>query len=116
MSRPRSAALPAADGRIIEADFQLSGGASALFDAVFVSLSEDGAKLLSTEAEAVAWVHDAFQHLKVIGSSMAGKALLDQAGVVPDAGVFVHQDDADYLTAVANGKIYDREPTLKTTF
>ena len=113
---PKVGGATASDGRILEADYNLSGGASALFDAVFVSLSEDGAKLLSAEAEAVAWVHDAYQHLKVIGSSMAGQALLDQAGVVADAGVFVHKDDADYLTAVAHGKIYDREPTLKTTY
>ena len=113
---PKIGGAVSADGRILEADFQLAGGPSILFDAVFVSLSEEGAKTMSNEAAAVAWVHDAFQHLKVIGSSMAGKALLDQAGVVEDAGVYIHKDDADYLTAVANGRIYDREPTLKTTF
>ncbi len=113
---PKIGGAISADGRILEADFQLAGGPSVLFDAVFVSLSEDGAKMLSAEAAAVAWVHDAFQHLKVVGSSMAGKTLLDQAGVVEDAGVFIHKDDSDYLTAVANGRIYDREPTLKTTF
>ncbi len=113
---PKIGGAVSADGRILEADFQLAGGPSVLFDAVFVSLSEEGAKTLSTEAAAVAWVHSAFQHLKVVGSSMAGKALLDQAGVVEDAGVFIHKDDADYLNAVANGRIYDREPTLKTTY
>jgi catalase len=51
---PKIAGATAADGKVIEADFQLAGGPSVLFDTVYVALSEAGAELLSTEAAAVA--------------------------------------------------------------
>ncbi len=113
---PKIGGAVAADGKTIEADFQLGGGPSVLFDAVYIALSNAGAKLLSTEAAAVGWTHDAFAHLKVIGASSAAQPLLDAAGVVPDAGVFLDGDIAGYLSTAANGRIYDREPSVRTTY
>ena len=113
---PKIGGATAADGTEIEADFQLAGGASVLFDAVYVSLSDAGAKLLSTEAAAVGWVHDAFAHLKVIGASAASQPLLNAAGVVADKGVFSAPKPSAYLTAVAAGRIYEREPNVRTIY
>ena len=113
---PKVGGAVAADGKTIEADFQLAGGPSVLFDAVYVALSEAGAKLLSTEAGAVSWVHDAFAHLKVIGASAASQPLLKAAGVVVDAGVLTGGAPDAYLAAAANGRIYDREPSVRTTY
>ena len=113
---PKVGGAKAADGRLLEADFQLAGGSSVLFDAVYVALSEEGGKLLSTEAAAVAWVHDAFQHLKVIGATPGAQALLDAAGVVADAGVLVDSDAPAFITKAAGGRIFDREPTVRTVF
>ena len=105
-----------ADGALIRADFQLAGGSSVLFDAVFVALSENGAALLSTEAGAVAWVHDAFAHLKVIGSTAEAQPLLTAAGVETDAGVLEEPTPKAYLEKVAFGRIYEREPSVRTQF
>ena len=113
---PKIGGAIGAEGQTLEADFQLAGGPSVLFDAVFVALSAEGASLLSTEGAAVAWVHDAFQHLKVIGATGEAKALLDAAGVVPDAGVLVGGDAETFLTAAAAGRIWDREPNVRTVF
>ena len=113
---PKIGGALAADGKILEADFQLAGGPSVLFDAVYVALSAEGAALLSKEATAVAWVHDAFAHLKVIGASTASQPLLTAAGVVPDAGVLIGGNQATYLTTAANGRIYEREPSVQTTY
>ncbi|MGI4827123.1 MAG: catalase [Janthinobacterium lividum] len=113
---PKVGGAVAADGRTIEADFQLAGGPSVLFDAVYVSVSAASATLLSTEAAAVAWVHDAFAHLKVIGSSAASQPLLKAAGVVVDAGVLTGGTPEAYLAAAANGRIYDREPSVRTIY
>ena len=113
---PKIGGAKAADGRLLEADFQLAGGSSVLFDAVFVALSEDGGKLLSTEAAAVAWVHDAFAHLKVIGATPGAQALLNAAGVVPDAGIVMGTDAATFLDKAAAGRIFDREPGVRTVF
>lgn len=113
---PKIGGATAADGTTIEADFQLAGGPSVLFDAVYVSLSDAGAKMLSTEAAAVAWVHDAFAHLKVIGAFTQSQSLLDAAGVIADRGVLPGKDVAAYLTAAANGWIYDTEPNVRTIY
>jgi catalase len=113
---PKVGGATAADGRVLEVDFQLAGGSSVLFDHVFVVLSEGAAKLLSTEAAAVAWVHDAFQHLKVLGATDGAKALLDKAGVVSDEGVLIGSDLETYLGTAARGKVFAREPNVRTVF
>ena len=113
---PKVGGATAADGKVLEADFQLAGGPSVLFDAVYVALSAEGATMLSTEAAAVGWVHDAFAHLKVIGASAGSQALLDAAGVVPDKGVIAGGEASTYLGAVANGRIWEREPSVRTVY
>ena len=64
----------------------------------------------------MAWVHDAFQHLKVIGATAAAQPLLDAAGVAPDTGILTDPAPAAYIETVANGRIYAREPSVKTIF
>ena len=113
---PKIGGATTADGSVLEADFQLAGGPSVLFDAVYVALSAESASLLSKESAAVAWVHDAFSHLKVIGASAGSQALLDAAGVVPDTGVLVSGEAKAFLEAAAKGRIYDREPNVRTIF
>ncbi len=113
---PKVGGAVAADGKLIEADFQLAGGSSILFDTVFVALSEDGAKLLSTEAAAVAWVHDAYAHLKVIGATAESKPLMKAAGVVSDEGVVSGGDADAYLTRAAKGRVWKREPKVRTIY
>ena len=105
-----------ADGKVLKVDFQLAGGPLVLFDTVYVLVSEKGAKMLSTEAAAVSWVHNAFAHLKVIGASASAQALLYAAEVVPDAGVVIGGDSDSYLEAAAQGRLFDREPSVRTVF
>ena len=71
------------DGTRLKADHQLGGGPSVLFDAVAIIASEAGTAALLGDAAAVAWVHDAFAHLKVIGVTQAAMPLLDHRR--PDA-------------------------------
>ena len=113
---PKVGGAISADGSLLEADFQLAGGSSVLFDAVFVLLSEKGTSMLAREASAVAWVHDAFAHLKVIGASAAAQPLLDAAGVMPDAGVLVGSDSSAFLNQAAQGRIWNREPAVRAVF
>jgi catalase len=115
---PKVGGAKLANGKMLAADFQLAGGPSILFDAVFVAVSADGAAQLAEEAAAVAWVHDAFQHCKVIGYSNDAQPLLDKAGVVSDAGVIGigKKAAADFLKGVGAGRIWDREPKVRTVF
>jgi catalase len=117
---PKIGGVVGADGKVLEADFQLAGGPSVLFDAVYVALSAEGAKMLSTEAAAVGWVHNAFAHLKVIGATTEAKTLLDAAGVVPDSGVLTAgtgESNLDaYVAAAGAGRVYAREASVRTIF
>ena len=113
---PKVGGAVAADGQMLPADFQLAGGSSVLFDAVFVALSAEGTEQLSTEAAAVAWVHDAFAHCKVIGATNEAKPLLDAAGVVLDEGLIVGSNANVFLMAAAKGRTWDREPKVRTIY
>ena len=113
---PKVGGASGSDGKIIAADHQLAGGPSVLFDAVFVAVSADGAALLKKEAAAVAWVHDAFAHCKVIGATEGAKALLDAAGVMKDEGVVAGGNVDAFVTAAGNGRVWTREPKVRTVY
>jgi catalase len=97
------------NGGEVKADGQLAGSPSVLFDAVALVLNEDGAKKLAKEGAAVAFVMDAFGHLKAIGHSAGAKPLLDRAGVEPDEGVV----DLKSLPKAAALRYWAREPNLR---
>jgi len=113
---PRVGGVSGANGAAIEADFQLAGGSSVLFDAVALVVSAQGARQLADEAAAVAFVHDAFAHLKVIGHTPDAAVLLDKAGVVSDAGVISLGPAAPFVTAASTGRIWPREPKVRKTY
>lgn len=116
---PKVGGAKASDGSMLEADFQLAGGPSVLFDAVVVAVSEEGAAMLAKEAAAVAFVHDAFAHLKVIGATAGAKMLLEKAGVVEDKGVVAMADEKTsktFLETAAEGRIWSREPSVRTVY
>ena len=113
---PKVGGAKGSDGGKIRADFQLAGGPSVLFDTIVLALSAEGAAMLTREAAAVGFVHDAFAHLKVIGHTPGAKALMDKAGVVADAGVVGLDKPQAYLAAAAKGRIWAREPSVRTVF
>eukprot|EP00301_Raphidiophrys_heterophryoidea_P011804 c18013_g1_i1.p1 GENE.c18013_g1_i1~~c18013_g1_i1.p1 ORF type:complete len:708 (+),score=171.49 c18013_g1_i1:137-2260(+) len=76
--------IVASDNSVVEGDERIDGGSSVLFDAVMVLLSEEGAKLLSTESIARMFVTDAFAHLKFIGFNSASLPFLQKAGIAEE--------------------------------
>ena len=113
---PKVGGATAADGSLILGDFQLAGGSSVLFDAVYVAVSKDGAAMLAKESAAVAWVSDAFAHLKVMGATADAEKLLMKAGVEPDAGVLMGGGAEAFLTKAAEGRVWAREPEVRTIY
>ena len=104
-------------GALVEADGALSASASVFYDAVVILASEAGAEKLAKEAGAVDWTANAFAHLKVIGHTPNAQPLLDRAGVKPDAGVIPVPNGkgiAAFIKAAKAGRIWDREPTLRS--
>jgi catalase len=74
---------------------------------------------LAEEAAAVAFVHDAFAHLKVIGATRETRPLLDKAGVVADEGIVTLKrggSATEFLEQAALGRIWNREPLLRTVY
>jgi catalase len=116
---PRVGGVTLDDGSKLKADHQLAGGPSVLFDTVAVVASEAGVTGLLGEAAAVAWVHDAFHHLKVIAHSAAAQPLLDAAGVDPDEGVIALGKAGDaraFIDRAGAGRIWPREAKVKTLY
>ena len=116
---PKIGGATAKDGTVIPADFQLAGGPSVLFDCVFLALSSEGTATLLTEAAAVAFVHDGFAHLKVIGATPEAQPLLDKAGVSADEGVLIvnrGSTTSAFLERAALGRIWKREPAVRAIF
>ena len=113
---PKVGGAHAADGSLILGDFQLAGGSSVLFDAVYVAVSKSGAATLAKESAAVAWVSDAFAHLKVMGATADAEKLLMKAGVEPDAGVLMGGGADAFLAKAAEGRIWAREPEVRTIY
>lgn len=108
---------------VIPADMQLAGGPSVLFDAVVVAVSPAGGSELAGEAAAVAWVHDAFSHVKVIGYAPGAAPLLERAGAFKagqpvDGGVIAIVDGgtSNFIGLASRGRVWAREPTVRKTY
>ena len=106
---PKVGGIALTDGSIMTADGQLAGSPSVLFDAVALVLSRDAAAKLANDSAAVGFVMDAYAHVKTIGADANAQALLDKAGVKPDAGVVSLKD----FTTVAPARHWDREPKVR---
>ena len=110
---PKLGGAKLADGSHLAADGQLAGTPSVLFDAIAVVLSNAGAQALAKEAAAIDFVRDAFGHLKAIAIDAGGQALLQSAGVVPDAAVVSAHDSAKFIAA-AKTRQWAREPGVRS--
>ncbi|QSR19606.1 hypothetical protein [Novosphingobium sp. KA1] len=79
-------------GGTLEADGQLAGSPSILFDAVASILTPGAAEELAAQAVAIQWFMDAFGHCKTIAHCPGTQVILDKAGVAKDAGVVPVED------------------------
>ncbi|MEP7043939.1 MAG: catalase [Dokdonella sp.] len=93
-------------------DGQLAGTPSLVFDAVALVLSDAAGKKLAKEAAAVDWVRDAFGHLKTIAYDAGAQAVLNAAGIKPDAGVIDARDTGAFVKA-ARTRQFAREAGLR---
>jgi catalase len=109
---PKIGGAKLADGTKLEADGQLQGTPSVIFDAVAIVLSKEGAQMLLKESAAIDFASDAYAHLKAIAANGDAKALLDKAGVMPDAGV-VDADDTQGFINAASTRQWDREASVR---
>ncbi|MEO6154773.1 MAG: catalase, partial [Thermomonas sp.] len=103
-----------AGGKQVDADGQLAGTPSTLFDAVASVLTPQAAEMLARDGAAVDWFRDAFGHLKAIAAcGGTRKWLFKTAGLKPDAGVFEPEDVTGFIEA-AKTRQWKREPKVRT--
>lgn len=110
---PRLGGITLSDGKEAAIDGQLAGSPSAQFDAVASIIPLESGKKLAKQAAAQNWFRDAFGHLKAIAACKGTHAILDAAGVKPDAGV-VDPSDTKAFVKAAVSRFWEREPTLRS--
>jgi catalase len=101
------------DGKLLDADGQLAGTPSVVFDAVALVLSQQAGKRLAKEAVAVDFVLDAWGHLKAIAADAGAQAVLEAAAIGTDAGRVDASNPRTFIEA-AKTRQWAREPTVRT--
>jgi catalase len=100
------------DGKRINADGQLAGTPSFVFDAVAIVLAADAGKALAKESAAIDFVSNAWAHLKAIASDAGAQPLLKAGNVGKDAGI-VEAGDVKGFVGAAKTRQWAREPKLR---
>ncbi|TCM14392.1 catalase [Novosphingobium sp. PhB165] len=105
---PKVGGIPVKGGTL-EADGQLAGSPSVIFDAVASILMPEAAEKLATQGAAVQWFMDAYGHCKTIAHCPGTQVILDKAGVQKDEGVI---PVSDFLKRGAS-RNWGREPKVR---
>ncbi len=115
---PKVGGFTASDGTMIEADQQVGGGPSVLYDAVAVVVSDAGVAALADHPAARDFVADAYAHSKFIGHVAAAGPLLDAAGVsarIDEGFVALDEDGAgQFLERCHDIRFWERELLVPT--
>src|SRR6266566_1366340 len=111
---PAIGGVETSDGKRIEADQQIDGGPSVLYDAVVLLASAAGASKLAREPAARDFVTDAYAHYKFIGYTSDAAPLLDATGVseLRDGGFIELGGNGSaegFLTACRQLRFWERE-------
>jgi catalase len=110
------------DGSTLAADHKIDGGPSILFDTVAILPSTKGGQDLALDAAAVNWLRDAYGHLKVIAYTPGTAPLFLKGGIadddLDDAGLVAvpKASAAEFITAAAAGRVWDREPKVRKVY
>jgi len=115
---PRVGGVEASDGTSIEAQQEINGGPSILYDAVAVLTSKDGAAELAKESTAKDFVNDAFAHCKFLSYSPEAMTLFDKAGLSSDLDggcieMTAAKDATTFVEACRDLRFWEREPNVK---
>lgn len=129
---PHGGTITSAGGKAVPVDFSLLTVASVLFDAVYLPGGEASIAVLSEELKAIEFVEEAYKHCKAIAATGAGVDFLKKTragaalprgdskakGVFSDRGVIAGEDSginkvaAEFITAIAQHRAWERETTV----
>jgi catalase len=111
---PTIAGITTSDGSTREADQQVDGGPSVLYDVVVLLTSADGAAQLADKPPAKDFVNDAYAHAKFIGYVGDASALLDATGLssaIDDGMIEIADGEGvePFLTQCRELRFWERE-------
>ncbi|WP_152664475.1 catalase [Devosia geojensis] len=115
---PTVGGVVGSDGTSIEANHNIEGGPSVLFDAVVLLASEAEAAKLAGDAAALDFVMDAFTHCKFIGYVQGAMPLLEKTNMMAmmDEGVVAIDGEdslARFLSTCRKLRLWEREPKTR---
>ena len=114
---PAIGGVEASDGNLVEADQQVDGGPSVLYDAVIVLPSAEGVSKLVSSPAARDFVTDAYAHCKFIGYTSEAAPLFQATGLdelIDDGFIEIGNstsDAAGFLTACRQLRYWERQAT-----
>lgn len=101
------------NGERLDADGQLAGSPSVMFDAVVSIIMPDAAKKLAKDSACIAWFNDAYAHLKAIAYCGAtDEFILTPQHIEKDASV-VALKEVDTFIEKAKTREWEREPKVR---
>lgn len=101
------------NGERLDADGQLAGSPSVMFDAVVSIIMPEQAKKLAKDSACIAWFNDAYAHLKAIAYCGAtDEFILTPQHIEKDASVVALKDVATFIEK-AKTREWEREPKVR---
>lgn len=114
---PKLGTIKTAEGGSLTVDGSFLTEASVCYDAAFVPAGMASADALGKEPDAIHFINEAYRHCKVIATEGDGKAFLQTtfAGAAPsrDKGVLRDQAPAEFIKAIAQHRVWERETARK---
>lgn len=107
---PRIDGVTLKDGKRLQADGQLAGTPSVLFDAIALIVNAEAAQKLAQESVAIDFIRDAYAHMKAIGCDERASALMQKAGIDFDEGI---TDLGAHFIKAAARRFFERERNIR---
>jgi len=114
---PSATPVTAANGQLLTPDASMQGMPSIAFDAVFLPGGAESSKALAVDGEALHYLLEAYKHLKAIAVLGEAKDIITALRLSADDGLLigdtVDQIQTGFFLAIANHRVWAREPRVK---
>jgi len=108
--------ITGANGAILKVDESFMTTASVLFDAVYIPSGEKSIEVLLAEPDAIHFINEAFKHCKAIAATGNAIKIINASHAANnpnDKGIIIDKSAKDFITAIAQHRVWEREKTRK---
>jgi catalase len=119
---PKLGNLKGASGKQIKADQTFLNTASVLFDAIYIPSGAQSANTLLGEANAIHFINEAYKHCKAIAAEGDGVKVFQKSFItigekksekLQDPGILIDKSPKDFIKAIAQHRVWEREKQRK---